>query len=86
MTNANVEQVDPVEVDKVQGQMLTLKYKDGQQNVFVPPGTPIVRSVSGSSLLLRPGTGVYITGTRADDGTVTAIRITAGLNGIMPPM
>lgn len=86
MTNANVEKVESVIVEKVQGQMLTLKYKDGEQKVFILPGTPIVKSVPGNSLLLRAGTGVYIVGTRADDGTVTATRITAGIGGIMPPM
>ncbi|HYA29797.1 MAG TPA: DUF5666 domain-containing protein [Acidobacteriota bacterium] len=86
MTNANVEKVDQVAVEKVQGQMLTLKYKDGEQKIFVPPGTPIVRNVSGDRSLLKVGTGVYIPAVRSDDGTLTATRITAGVGGIMPPM
>jgi hypothetical protein len=32
------------------------------------------------------GTGVYIPAVRGEDGTLTAIRITAGVGGIMPPM
>ena len=47
MTNASVEKIEQVAVEKVQGQMLTLKYKDGEQKIFVPPGTPIVRNVAG---------------------------------------
>jgi hypothetical protein len=29
---------------------------------------------------------VYVAAVRAEDGTLTAIRITAGVGGIMPPM
>ena len=78
MTNANVE--------KVQGQMLMLKYKDGEQKVFIPPGTPIVRNVPADRALLKPGTGVYIPAVRGENGSVTATRITVGVGGIMPPM
>ena len=86
MTNANVEKVEQTTVQKVQGQQLTLKYKGGEAKVFVPPGTPIVKNVPGDRSLLKPGTGVYIAATRGADGTVTATRISAGVNGVMPPM
>lgn len=86
MTNANVEKVEQVAVEKVQGQLLTLKYKDGEQKVFIPPGTPIVKNVSGDRELLKPGTGVYIPAVRGEDGSLTATRVTAGVGGIMPPM
>jgi hypothetical protein len=86
MTNANVEKVQPLTVEKVQGQVLMLKYKGGEQKVFVPPGTPIVKNVSGDRSLLKVGTGVYIAAVRGDDGTLTATRIAAGVGGIMPPM
>ena len=86
MTNANVEKVEQVAVEKVQGQLLTLKYKDGEQKVFIPPGTPIVKNVPGDQSLLKPGTGVYIPAVRGEDGTLTATRITVGVGGILPPM
>jgi hypothetical protein len=86
MTNANVEKVESVSVENVQGQLLTLKYKDGEQKIVVPPGTPIVMNVSGDRSLLKVGTGVYIAAVRGDDGTLTANRVTAGIGGIMPPM
>src|SRR6476661_796606 len=38
MTNANVEQT----VTGVDGQTLTLKYKDGEKKIIVPPDAPIV--------------------------------------------
>jgi hypothetical protein len=86
MTNANVEKVQPRIVAKVQGQLLTLKYKDGEQKVFIPPGTPVVKNVPGDRSLLKVGTGVYVAAVRGDDGTLTADRIVAGIGGIMPPM
>lgn len=86
MTNANVEKVEQVAVEKVQGQLLTLKYKDGEQKVFIPPGTPIVKNVPADQSLLKPGTGVYIPAVRGEDGTLTATRITVGIGGILPPM
>ena len=86
MTNANVEKVESVSVQNVQGEMLTLKYKDGEQKVVVPPGTPIVKNVPGDRSLLKPGTGVYVAAVRGNDGTLTATRVTAGVGGIMPPM
>lgn len=86
MTNANVEKVDKVAVEKVQGPMLTLKYKDGEQKVFVPPETPIVKNVSADRSQLKPGAGVVVPAVRGDDGTVTATRVSVGLGGVMPPM
>jgi len=86
MTNANVDKIEALAVEKVQGHLLTLKYKDGEQKIFVPPGTPIVKNVAGDRSLLQPGTGVYIAAVRSEDGTITATRITAGIGGIMPPM
>lgn len=86
MTNANVEKVEQVAVEKIQGQMLTLKYKDGEQKIFIPPGTPIVRNVSADRSLLKAGMGVYIPAVQGEDGTLTATRITVGVGGIMPPM
>ena len=70
MTNANVDKVEQVAVEKVQGQLLTLKYKDGEQKVFIPPETPIVKNVPGDRSLLKPGTGVYIPAMRGEDGRV----------------
>ena len=86
MTNANVEKVEQVSVEKVQGSLLTLKYKGGEAKVFIPPGTPIVKNVPADRSALKQGAGVYIAAVRGDDGTVTATRVAVGLNGIMPPM
>ncbi|HUK41522.1 MAG TPA: hypothetical protein VLX11_10770 [Candidatus Acidoferrales bacterium] len=86
MTNANVEKVEQSSVEKIQGEVLTLKYKGGEQKVFIPPGTPIVKNVPGDRSLLKPGVGVFIPAVRGPDGTITATRIAAGVKGVMPPM
>lgn len=86
MTNANVEKVEQVPVEKTQERLLTLKYKGGEQKVVVPPGTPIVKAVPGDRSLLKSGTGVFIPSVRGADGTITATRITAGVGGVIPPM
>jgi hypothetical protein len=46
MTNANVEQVGAT----VEGRTLTLKYKDGEQKIFVPVDTPVVAEAVNSSV------------------------------------
>ena len=86
MTNANVERVEQIAVEKVQGQVLTLKYKGGEQKVFIPPETPIVKNVPADRSFLKAGAGVFIPAVRSEDGNVTATRITVGIGGVMPPM
>ena len=51
MTNANVEQ----SVTGVDGQALTLKYKDGEKKIIVPPEAPIVAPTPGDKGDLKPG-------------------------------
>ena len=51
MTNANVEQT----VAGIDGQTLTLKYKDGEKKIIVPPDTPIVTYTPGDKSELKPG-------------------------------
>jgi hypothetical protein len=51
MTNGNVEQV----VTSVDGETLTVKYKDGEKKIIVPPDVPIVTFVPGDKADLKPG-------------------------------
>jgi hypothetical protein len=82
MTNATVESV----VAGVQGRVLTLRYKGGEQKVQVPAGVPIVRLSPGSRDALKPGAHVSFNADRQADGTFTAARVTVGLNGVVPPL
>ena len=76
MTNANVETVEDVAVQNVQGRVLLLKYKSGEIKVLVPADTVVVKRVIGDSTWLKSGAELSITANRADDGALTATQIT----------
>ena len=83
MTNANVE----VAVASVDGQELTLKYKDGDKKIIVPPDTPVVAFVPGDKSELKPGAKIFIAAAaKKDDGTLEAAQISVGRDGLTPPM
>jgi hypothetical protein len=82
MTNANVEQV----VTAVDGQTLTLKYKDGEKRIFVPADTPIVAYVRGDNNDLKPGAKVFIAAIKQPDGTLQGRAWRVGRDGVTPPM
>ena len=82
MTNANVEQV----VTAVDGQTLTLKYKDGEKKIFVPANTPIVVYVQGDKSDLKLGAKVFIPAIKQPDGTLQGRAWRVGRDGVTPPM
>lgn len=82
MTNATVAQV--VGID--QGRRMTLKYKDGEQTILVPPDVPIVTFEPGSREMLVPGAHVILTATLRPDGSLAASRVAVGKDGLVPPM
>jgi hypothetical protein len=82
MTNGSVEQT-AVSGD---GQMLTLKYKDGEKKIVVPPGIPIVSYVPGEVSELKAGARIFISAAKkAPDGSLEAARVNVG-RGVAPPM
>ena len=66
--------------------VLTLTYKDGQQELVVPPGTPVVTLAPGDASLLKPGNHVFLGATPQPGGELTASRIMVGKDGLVPPM
>ena len=83
MTNADVA----TKVEAKDGQTLTVKYKDGEKKVVVPPNTPVVRFNQGTNDDLKPGVQFFIVaGTKQADGTITAGAINVGRDGALPPM
>ncbi len=76
MTNANVDTVEDVAVQNVQGRLLLLKYKGGEIKVLVPADTLVVKRVIADSTWLKSGATLSITANRADDGATTATQIT----------
>ena len=83
MTNATVAQT----VKGTDGQNITVKYKDGEKKVVVPPDTPIVTFVASDRSELKPGAKLIIFGAvKKDDGSLEANRVNVGRDGVTPPM
>jgi uncharacterized protein (DUF2147 family) len=83
MTNANVEQT----VAGVDGQVLSVRYKDGEKKVLVTPETAVVTYVTGDKADLKPGTKIFVGAAKKQpDGTWQTPRITYGKDGLTPPM
>jgi hypothetical protein len=83
MTNANVEQ----SVTGVDGQTLTLKYKNGEKKILVTQETVIVSYNPGDKADLAPGTKIFVGAAKKQpDGTLQAARINYGRDGLTPPM
>ena len=81
MTNAAVENV----VAGVDGQVITVKYKDGEKKVLVTPQTQIVSYADGEKSEVRPGAAVNFFAQKQSDGSLTAQAINVG-RGVIPPM
>jgi hypothetical protein len=87
MTNATVATLTAAPSNVKGGKKLLLKYKDGEQTVIVPPGTPVVTfkpADADAAELLVPGAQVIVTA-QAKDGKPTALRLLVGRNGYTPP-
>jgi hypothetical protein len=82
MTNATVDAM----VERVEGPMLTLKYKGGSVDIEIPTDVPVVTFAPGDRSMLRPGAHVFIPGQQQSNGVVTAGRVLVGKDGLIPPM
>ena len=83
MTNATVAET----VAGTDGQIILVKYRDGEKKVLVPPDTPIVSFVAGDRSELKPGARIIIfSATRKEDGSLEAARVNVGRDGLTPPM
>ncbi len=81
MTNATVDQT----VAGVDGQVVTVKYKDGEKKIIVPPDAVIRAYMVGSKDELKPGANIMIVrATKQPDGTFGADRVNVGRDGIEP--
>jgi hypothetical protein len=69
-----------------QGRTITITYKGGEKKVVVPDDVPIVTYEPTDRSALTPGANVLVNGTRGADGAVTAISVSVGRNGLVPPM
>ena len=79
MTNATVDN----EVTGVNGQTLTVKYKDGEQKIVVAPTTEITTFAKKSAADLKPGQKIFIPGAKKlPDGTLEAPNVAYGDYGV----
>ena len=85
MTNGSVTNMASAKVAATNGRELTLKYKDGEQQVLVPPGIPIVMAVEGDRSLVKPGETAFIAVKLGADGKLTAMRVQVSKDGVKPP-
>jgi hypothetical protein len=83
MTNGAVN----LQVQGVQGGIMTVTYKGQESKIALAPETAIVAFVAGDRSELNPGTQIIIfAATRNEDGTLQAPAITYGRDGLRPPM
>jgi len=83
MTNADVTST----VSSVDGQVMMVKYADGEKKIIVPPDTPVVKFVPGSMSDLKAGAQVFVVAAKKmPDGTLEAPGINVGRDGVAPPM
>jgi hypothetical protein len=81
MTNATVDTT----VAGVDGQVITVKYKDGEKKIIVAPDAIIRAYVVGSRDELKPGANIsIINATKKPDGTFETARVNVGRDGIVP--
>jgi len=91
MTNGAVAQ----QVEKVEGNTLQVKYKDGEKTIVVPKDAEVVNLVAGSKADLKTGAHVFIPRWEKQGWQATVIAvghtwqatvIVVGRDGITPPM
>ncbi len=83
MTNGAVAQ----QVEKVEGNTLQVKYKDGEKTIVVPKDAEVVNLVAGTKADLKTGAHVFIPRwEKQGDGTWQAAVVVVGRDGITPPM
>ena len=81
MTNATVEQT----VAGVDGQVVMVKYKDGEKKIVVPPDAVILAYAVGDKNELKAGAHVaIIRAMKKPDDSLEANRVNVGCGGVVP--
>jgi hypothetical protein len=84
MTNADVAELE--NVAKGRAVVLKLKHKDGENEVVVDRGTPVVTFAVDGPGLLKHGATVFIRALAKPDGTIVATNVVAEKDNVKPPM
>lgn len=81
MTNGTVDQT----VASVDGQVVMVRYKDGEKKIVVPPDAIIRAYVVGDKSELKPGARITIVRARKkSDGALEADRVNVGRGEVVP--
>jgi hypothetical protein len=80
MTNANLQAA----VASAGGNEITLKYKDGEQKIMVPNGTPIVGFDNGDRSALKKGETIWTNARVEGDGKLVTNRVQVSKDGVKP--
>jgi hypothetical protein len=81
MTNGTVDQT----VASVDGQVMIVKYKDGEKKIVVPPDAVILAYVAGDKSELKPGARIAIVrALKKPDGALETNRINVGRGEVVP--
>ena len=81
MTNGTVGNT----VTGVDGPVVTVKYKDGDQKIIVGPDVPIVRFEIADMSAVKPGVAfTVVAATKQPDGSFNISRINVGRDGVVP--
>ena len=80
MTNGTVDTT----VKAVEGQVLTVKYKDGEKKIVITPESTIRAYVTGDKSELKAGAAIATFATKKPDGSFEPSRINVGRDGIAP--
>jgi hypothetical protein len=81
MTNGTVDQT----VASVDGQVVIVKYKDGEKKIVVPPDARILAYQAGDKSELKPGANIAIVrAIKKPDGSLETNRINVGRGEVVP--
>jgi len=81
MTNATVDTT----VGSVDGQVVTVKYKDGEKKIIIGADARILAYVVGDKNELKPGASIAINAAvKKPDGTLEASRVNVGRGDVVP--
>ena len=81
MTNGTVGET----VAAVDGPMLTVKYKDGEKKIVVPPDAKILAYSVGDKSEFKPGAHIAVLrAMKKADGSLSADRVNVGRGGVVP--
>ena len=82
MTNAIVDTT----VSGVDGQVLSVKYTNGEKKIIVGPNTPLLTYERGDKAAIKVGAKVMVRAAKQPDGSLTAGGVTTTYDGSVPPM